>query len=96
MEGGVIMGVSNAMLSEITFKDGRVVQSNFDGFEVARMDTAPREVHVHLVPASDYTLPLGGVGEPGVPPVGPALANAIAAATGKRIRQLPMRRQLAG
>ncbi len=96
MEGGVIMGVSNAMLSEITFKDGRVVQSNFDGFEVARMDSAPREVHVHLVPATDYTMPLGGVGEPGVPPVGPALANAIAAATGKRIRQLPMRRQLAG
>ncbi|MCW5746745.1 MAG: xanthine dehydrogenase family protein molybdopterin-binding subunit [Alphaproteobacteria bacterium] len=96
MEGGVIMGVSNAMLSELTFKDGRVVQSNYDGYEVARMDSAPREVHVHLVPASDYTLPLGGVGEPGVPPVGPALANAIAAATGKRIRQLPMRRRLAG
>ncbi|HJQ57861.1 MAG TPA: molybdopterin cofactor-binding domain-containing protein [Vineibacter sp.] len=96
MEGAVIMGMSNAMLSEITFKDGRVVQSNYDGYEVARMDSAPREVHVHLVPATDYSLPLGGVGEPGVPPVGPALANAIAAATGKRIRQLPMRRQLAG
>lgn len=96
LEGAVIMGMSNAMLSEITFKDGRVVQSNFDGYEVARMDSAPREVHVHLVPATDYTLPLGGVGEPGVPPVAPALANAIAAATGKRLRQLPMRRQLAG
>jgi isoquinoline 1-oxidoreductase beta subunit len=92
MEGATIMGLGNTLLGEITFKGGRVVQSNYTDYQVARMDAAPRALHVHLV-ASD-ALP-GGVGEPGVPPVGPALCNAIFAATGRRIRSLPVGKQLA-
>lgn len=92
-EGAVIMGLSNAITSELTFRKGRVVQSNYNDYQVLRMNAAPREIHVHL--AASGGLP-GGVGEPGVPPVAPALANAIFAATGKRIRSLPVGKQLAG
>jgi isoquinoline 1-oxidoreductase beta subunit len=95
MEGAVVMGMGLALTSEITFKNGRAQQNNFDGYEIVRIDAAPKEIRVHLVPSGDYAGPLGGVGEPGVPPVAPAIANAVFAATGRRVRQLPIRGQAA-
>lgn len=95
MEGAVVQGLGIALLSDITFREGRVEQTNFDSYEVPRIDMVPRDIRVHLLPAEDYTEPLGGVGEPGVPPVVPALLNAVFAASGKRIRSLPLGNQLA-
>jgi isoquinoline 1-oxidoreductase beta subunit len=95
MEGAIVMGMGLALLSEITFKNGRVQQNNFDGYEIIRINATPKSVNVHLIPTEDYTRPLGGVGEPGVPPVAPAIANAVFAATGRRIRALPIRNQAA-
>ncbi len=93
LEGAAIMGLSLAKYGEITFKDGRVQQGNFDNFPVIRIDEAPLVTNVHIVPVSADTPP-SGVGEPGVPPFAPALVNAIFAATGKRIRSLPIGKQL--
>jgi len=93
IEGAAIMGLSLAKHGEVTFKDGRVVQSNFDDFKVARIDEAPLVTNVHIMPAGPE-VPPSGVGEPGVPPFAPALCNAIFAATGKRIRSLPIGKQL--
>jgi isoquinoline 1-oxidoreductase subunit beta len=82
LEGAVVMGLSLALTGEITFRRGRAEQDNFHMYQVMRMDAAPREIHVHTLPSTDWSMPLGGVGEPGVPPVAPALCNANFAATG--------------
>lgn len=87
MEGSCIYGMSAAVFGEITAKSGRVQQSNFHDYPVARMSNAPNSIEVHIV---ESDAPPGGVGEPGVPPFAPALCNAIFAATGKRIRTLPI------
>jgi len=94
IEGACVMGLSQAVVSEITFKNGRSQQDNFHQYEVVRMNTAPKRIVVHIIPSESYDMPLGGVGEPGVPVIAPALMNAIQAATGKRIRRLPLRDQL--
>jgi isoquinoline 1-oxidoreductase beta subunit len=87
MEGGIGFGLSAALFGAITLKDGAVEQSNFHDYRILRIDEMPR-VEVHVVPS---TAAPTGVGEPGVPPVAPAVANAIAAATGKRLRSLPLK-----
>ncbi|HSI24393.1 MAG TPA: xanthine dehydrogenase family protein molybdopterin-binding subunit [Methylotenera sp.] len=91
MESSVSYGLGAAMQSEITFKDGMVVQSNFHDYQVMRMANMPK-VEVYIVQSTEK---MGGVGEPGLPPVAPAVTNAIFAATGKRIRTLPIGNQLA-
>jgi isoquinoline 1-oxidoreductase subunit beta len=93
IEGTAIMGLSLAKYGEITFQNGKVQQKNFDDFPVIRIDEAPMVTNVYIVPPGPDTPP-SGVGEPGLPPFAPALANAIFAATGKRIRALPIGKQL--
>jgi isoquinoline 1-oxidoreductase beta subunit len=84
-----VFGTSIAMLGEITAKEGKIVQSNFHNYQVARMADGPKMTHVHMVNSTEKP---AGVGEPGVPPVAPAICNAIFAATGKRVRDLPVRK----
>ena len=86
LQSAIAFGLSAALFSEITFKDGRVEQSNFHDYRVLRMNEMP-QVEVHLVPGGDKPT---GVGEPGTPPVAPAVANALFALTGKRARSLPL------
>jgi len=88
MESGIVFGLSSALHGAITFKDGRVEQSNFNDYPVLRINEMPN-VEVYIVPSQE---PPSGVGEPGVPPIAPAVGNAIFAATSKRIRRLPIRR----
>jgi isoquinoline 1-oxidoreductase subunit beta len=86
MESGIIFGITAALFGEITIKDGRVEQGNFDDYKMLRIDEAPL-IDIHLVKSME---PPGGVGEPGTSAVIPAVTNAIFAATGKRIRKLPV------
>jgi isoquinoline 1-oxidoreductase beta subunit len=89
MEGAVVFGMSLALYGEVTMKNGAVEQTNFRDYPIVRLPQAPRAIHVELVTGGG---PSGGVGEPGVPPVAPAIANAVFALTGKRIRELPLSR----
>jgi isoquinoline 1-oxidoreductase beta subunit len=87
MEGCIVLGLTAALYGEITFEKGRVKQRNFHDYPMLRMNEMP-VVEAHIVPSTDK---MGGVGEPGVPPVAPAVANALFSLTGKRIRRLPFR-----
>lgn len=87
MEGAVIFGLSHALYGEITMKNGATEQSNFRDYRLMRLHEAPKKIHVELVASK---APPAGIGEPGVPPVAPALTNAIFALTGTRIRELPV------
>jgi isoquinoline 1-oxidoreductase beta subunit len=89
VEGAAVMGTSIAFYGEITATNGVIDQSNFDTFQMARMNNAPRETNVYIVPSD---APPAGIGEPPLPPFAPALCNAIFAATGKRVRELPLTR----
>lgn len=88
-EGAAVFGTSIAMMGEITAAAGKIQQSNFHNYPVARMNEAPLETHVHVVDSDESP---AGIGEPGVPPIAPAICNAIFAATGKRIRELPIKK----
>jgi isoquinoline 1-oxidoreductase beta subunit len=88
MESGIVFGLTAALHGEITLKGGRVEQANFPSYEMLRMANCPK-IEVHLVESGWEHL--GGVGEPGTPPIAPAVANAVFAATGQRIRKLPIR-----
>ncbi len=90
IEGGIFYGLTAALYGEITIKNGRVEQSNFNDYKIARMDEMPK-VEVHILEGQGEQ---GGGGEPGVPPIAPAICNAIFAATGKRIRKLPIKPEM--
>jgi isoquinoline 1-oxidoreductase beta subunit len=87
MEGAIIFGLTAALYGEITLEKGRVQQRNFHDYRMVRMNESP-EIEVYIVPSAEKH---GGVGEPGVPPIAPAVTNAVFAATGKRLRRLPIR-----
>jgi isoquinoline 1-oxidoreductase beta subunit len=89
IEGGVVFGLTSALYDEITIENGQVQQTNFDNYPMLRIADMPK-VEVHIVPSHE---PPGGIGEPGVPSTAPAVANAIFAATGKRLRRLPFQTQ---
>jgi isoquinoline 1-oxidoreductase beta subunit len=86
IEGGVVFGLSAALWGQVTFDKGRVQQSNFGDYRMMRLNEAPA-VEVHIVASTDDP---GGIGEPGTSAIAPALANAVFAATGKRVRKLPV------
>ena len=90
MEGGIGFGLGAILAEELTLTGGEVDQSNYDSYTPLRIDGMP-EVEVHIVPSTERPT---GVGEPGVPPIGPAVANAIYAATGKRVRVLPVAKSI--
>ncbi|MBI5247904.1 MAG: xanthine dehydrogenase family protein molybdopterin-binding subunit, partial [Desulfomonile tiedjei] len=86
IEGGIILALSSALKEEVKFANGGVKSGNFDDYSVLRMSEVP-EIEVHVVQSKEK---LGGIGEPGVPPTAPAVANALFNATGLRIRRLPL------
>ncbi len=86
MQGGIMYGLTAALHGEITLKDGRVEQGNFDTYQIVRIDEAP-EIEVHIVPSQEAP---GGIGEPGTATIAPAVVNAVFAATGKRLRKVPI------
>ncbi|MDF1555751.1 MAG: molybdopterin-dependent oxidoreductase, partial [Deferrisomatales bacterium] len=86
MEGAIIFGLSAALYGEISFQNGQVREANFDDYPMVRLSDSP-EIEVHIVPSE---APPSGVGEPGLPPIAPAVANAVFAATGTRVRRLPL------
>lgn len=88
IEGGIVFGLSAALYGEITWSDGAVDQVNFPQYDMVKMNVSPR-VKVHIMDVNEYP---GGVGEPGTPPAAPALANALFAATGERVRSLPLKK----
>ena len=88
IEGGVVWGLGSAMHEEITIKDGRVVQSNFSDYPVLRFAEQPGKIESLVIPTGGFW---GGVGEPPIGAVVPALCNAIFAATGKRVRSMPLK-----
>jgi isoquinoline 1-oxidoreductase beta subunit len=90
IESGIIFGLGAALRQEITWRRGAVEQANFDTFEPLRMHETP-DIEVHVVPSNEHPT---GLGEPGVPPIAPAVTNAILAATGRPIRRLPITRAL--
>jgi isoquinoline 1-oxidoreductase beta subunit len=87
MESAIAFGLGAALHGELTIKEGRVVESNFHDYRILRLNEMPR-VEVHIVPSQEKS---GGAGEPGTPPIAPAVANAVFALTGKRLRDLPLR-----
>ncbi len=87
IQGGIVMGLSTAMGEAITLEKGAVVQKSFPDYPILKLADAPASIDVHFI---DSGAPMGGIGEPGLPPAAPALANALFAATGKRMRQLPI------
>jgi isoquinoline 1-oxidoreductase subunit beta len=91
LEGAVLFGLSHALYGEISMKNGATEQGNFRDFRLLRIAEAPRAVHVEVIKSAG---PPGGIGEPGVPPVAPALANALFALTGKRLREMPFAKAL--
>jgi isoquinoline 1-oxidoreductase beta subunit len=87
MEGGIVYALSSALLDEITIDKGRVQQESYDDYRMLQFNQMPA-FDIHTVPSTE---PVGGIGEPGLPPAIPSVCNAIFAATGKRIRKLPIR-----
>ncbi|MEL6528755.1 MAG: molybdopterin cofactor-binding domain-containing protein [Pseudomonadota bacterium] len=92
IEGGIVFGLTAAMYGELELVDGAIKQSNFHDYKMLRMNETPN-IAVELINSGD--VPVGGAGEPGLPPAAPALTNAIFAATGKRLRELPIAKQFA-